>query len=152
MSFLDRGGGVVAEARIHFGGDAAGHDLENFPAEDHTDLIEGFAHNFISAGGGPQQCAGLLQRAVDELLVGGDLRSGQDQRRVGGRVAGGETADGVDVAGVRDHHGHGGELIEQVGHRGKEVAVWGSGVGQTAALTLARGYGSSVGWRWRLRK
>ena len=112
----DRCFGVVAEASVNFGGNAARHDFEDLLAEGDADFIEGFAHHRIGAGIGTHHLARLLQGAVDQVLVGGDLGCRQDQGRVGGGVTGRELLDRVDVTGVGHHHGHGGELIEQVGH------------------------------------
>ena len=112
----DRCFGVVAEASVNFGGNAARHDFEDLLAEGDADFIEGFAHHRIGAGIGTHHLARLLQGEINQILVGGDLGCRQDQRGVGGRVAGRELLDRVDVTGVGHHHSHGGELIEQVGH------------------------------------
>jgi hypothetical protein len=50
------------------------------------------------------------------MSIGRNLGGRQDQGRVRRGVARRELLDGIDVAGIRDHDGHGGELIEQIGH------------------------------------
>ena len=112
----DRCLGVVTEAGVNFSGNPPRHDLEDLLSEGDANFIEGFAHHRIGAGIGTHHLARLLQGEIDQILVGGDLGCRQDQRWVGGRVAGRELLDRVDVTGVGDHHGHGGELVEQVGH------------------------------------
>ena len=112
----DRCLGVVTEAGVNFSGNTPRNDLEDLLAEGDANFIEGFANHRIGAGIGTHHLARLLQGEVDQILVGGDLGCRQDQRWIGGGVAGRELLDRVDVTGVGHHHGHGGELVEQVGH------------------------------------
>ena len=113
-----RGLGIEAQTSVHFSGHPSGHDLENLLTEGDADLIQCFSHNGFGRGGGSQQSPRFLQGAINQLLVGGDLGRRKNQRGVGGRVTGSELLDGIDIAGVGDHHGHGGKLVEQVGHAG----------------------------------
>ena len=112
----NRGFRIEAEAGIHFGGNPAGHQLENFAAEDHADFIEGLEHHVFRRRIGSDHGPGLAQGRVDQVLVGGNLGRRQDQRRVGGGIPRGELLDGFEFAGVGDDHRHGGKLVEQVGH------------------------------------
>jgi GMP synthase-like glutamine amidotransferase len=107
---------LVIVAGIHLGGHASRHDLQDLAAEDHADLIEGLAHHLLGRCSGAAHIARFLQGAVDQALVGGDLGRRQDQRGVGGGIPRRELFDRVNVAGVGHHHGHGSELIEQIGH------------------------------------
>ena len=112
----NRGVGVVTEASIHFGGDPARHDLENFLAEGDADLIEGFGDHILSGGIRTDHLAGFAQGTINQLLISGNLGCRQDQRGVGGGITRSELPNGFDVAGIGDYHRHGGKLIEQIGH------------------------------------
>ena len=119
--------GVVAQPCIHLGGDPARNDLEDLLAESDADLVDGLPHHLLGRGLRADHVPRFPQGAIDQLLVSGDLGRGQDQGRVGGGIPGGELADGVDVAGVGHHHGHGGQLIEKIGHRGTASGEGSSG-------------------------
>lgn len=64
--FGERAGGVEAEARIDFGGDAVGNDLENFEAEGDGEFVERDVEGTASAGGFG---LGVGDGAIDEVRV-----------------------------------------------------------------------------------
>ncbi len=106
------GGGVIGEARIHFGGDAAGHDGQNLFAEGDGQPLEG------EVGHGGIGCAfaelvtRILEHAVHNGLVLRQLRGGGNQRGVGGGILGAELLHRLNVAGVGHDHGVVAQLFE----------------------------------------
>ncbi len=114
--------GVVGEACVDFGGDAAGDDFEDLLAEGDGEGLEGEGGDILVGGGGAGVLAGLHQHVVDDLGVGGHLGRGGDERWVGGGVGRLVLDDGVDVAGVGNDGGHGTKLFEKSCHRGSFCA------------------------------
>jgi hypothetical protein len=111
--FGDGGGGVEGEPGVHFGGDAAGDDFEDFETENDEEAVDDGGQR----GGG----AGVGDGLVEERGVGGHRGGFEDEGRVGGRVAGGEFLHGGEVAGVGDDDGELLQLVELGGHGiGKE--------------------------------
>ena len=108
--------GVVGEAGVYLGGDAAGDDGEDLASEGDGEGLEGEGGDGLIGGGGAGLGARLLEDAIDDGLVGGHLGGGGDERGVGGGVRRLELFDGVDVAGVGDHLGHAAKLFEKGCH------------------------------------
>ena len=108
----DGGLGVVGEAGIDFGGDAAGNDGQDLLAEGDGQAFEGqVGHVFIGCAFA-QLLARVEKYAVDNGLVLRHLRGGGDQRGVGGGVLGAELFHRLDVACVGDDHGVLAQLFE----------------------------------------
>ena len=101
----DGGVGVVGEARVHFGRDAAGNDGQNLFAEGDGQPLEGEIGHGLVGGAFAQFVARILQHAVHDGLILRHLRRGGDQRGVGGGVLGMELFHRLNVAGVGDDDG-----------------------------------------------
>ena len=104
--------GVVGEARVDFGGDAAGDDGEDLLAEGDGQPLEGEVGDGLIGRAFAQLVARVLQNAVHDGLVLGHLRCGGDQRRIRGRVLGMELFHGFHVAGVGDDDGEFAQLFK----------------------------------------
>ena len=102
LAGLGEGGlGIEAQAGIHFGGDAAGNDLEDLAAEADEQLVhEGFGLRF----GIPALLVGVVERIHHQVLVLRPLRRAEQQRRIGGCILRLEARDGLDIAGIRDYY------------------------------------------------
>ena len=79
MGLRHRGLGVVAQARVHLGGHAAGHDLEDLLAEGHADLIESLTHHCIGPRLAADRRSRFAQGTIDQILISRDLGGRQDQ-------------------------------------------------------------------------
>jgi hypothetical protein len=101
----DGGFGVVGEARVDFGGDAAGDDGQNLFAEGDGQPLEGEVGDVLVGGAFAQLVARVLQHAVHNGLILRHLRRGGNQRGVGGGVLGMELFHRFHVAGIGDDDG-----------------------------------------------
>ena len=135
--------GVVGDAGIDLGGDAAGDDLKDLLAEGDGEGLESLRGDLLVGGIGACVFAGLLQYVVDDGLVLGHAGGCLDQGRVGGGIGRLVLFDRVDIAGV-GYHG-GGQWNEAVQELSPFVRSF------AAYLILSRtrkGYAGSVrGWR-----
>ena len=104
--------GVVGEAGVDFGGDAARDDFKDLLAEGDGEFFEGECGDVMVGGFGAGGVAGLLEDAVDDGSVLGHTGGGGDEGGIGGGILGLVLLDRVDVAGVGDYGGHGAKLIE----------------------------------------
>ncbi len=104
--------GVVGEAGVDFGGDAAGDDLEDLLAEGDGEFLEGEGGDVMVGGFGAGGVAGLLEDAVDDGSVFGHAGRGGDEGGIGGGILRLVLLDRVDVAGVGDYGGHAAKLFE----------------------------------------
>jgi len=112
---LGNGGlGVEGEPRIDLGGDPAGDDFENALAESHREALEGQFGHIGVAGVIALLVTRFFENAVDKLLIMRHLRSGRDERGVGGGVGGAEFFHRLKIAGVGDHRGVLPQLLEQI--------------------------------------
>jgi hypothetical protein len=110
----DGGIGVVGEAGVNFGGDAAGNDGENLFAEGDGQALKGeIGHGLIGCAFAKFLRASF-STLVDDGLVLRHLRGGGDERGVGGGVLGAKLFHRLDVAGVGDDHGVLAQLLEQI--------------------------------------
>ena len=98
--------GVVGEAGVDLGGDAAGDDLEDLEAEGDGEGLEGEGGDFLVGGLVAGVFLGLLEHVVHDGLVLGLFRRGCDERGIRGGILRLVLLDRVDVAGVRDDGGH----------------------------------------------
>jgi len=115
VGFGDGGGGVEGETGVHFGGDTAGDDLEDFQAEHDEEAVDD--------GGEGGRGACVFDGLVNQGGIGRHGCSFEDQRGVGRRIAGRKLFHGGEVAGVGDHNGELLQLVELVGHGFKQVGV-----------------------------
>ena len=110
----DGGFGVVGEARVDFGGDAAGNDGENLFAEGDGQALEGEVGDVLVGGAFAEFVARILQHAVDDGLILRHLRGGGDERGIGGGVLRMEFLHGFHVAGIGDDDGVLAQLFQQI--------------------------------------
>ena len=109
---LDGALGVVGEAGVDFGGDAAGDDREDLLAEGYGEGLEGEVGDVVVGCAGAGGLTGLLEDIVDDRLVLRHAGRCGDERGIRGGILWLVLLDRVDVAGVGDYGGHGAKLIE----------------------------------------
>jgi hypothetical protein len=92
--------GGEGEARINFCGDLAGHNLEDFLAKLYQQVVKGSIDLVLNVGA---VLLAVCDGRVDQLLVLGLLRRGENERGVGGGILGLVLLDGSEVTRVGDN-------------------------------------------------
>ena len=132
--------GVVAQARIHFSGNAARDNLEDPPAEGDGQALEGEVGHVLVAGMLALLVAGLFQHLVHYGLILRHLRGSGDQRRIGSGVGGPEFLDGFKITGIGDDRGVTAQLLQQIlrhdSSRGGHAMGWGQGKARAPSVPL----------------
>jgi len=96
---VNRGLGVEGEAGVHFGRDAAGHNLQNLASKDDQQLVEGSVDLVVDG-----TALGLAVRGgfVNQLGILWEFAGGEDQAWVRRGILGLVLVDGGKVARVAD--------------------------------------------------
>jgi hypothetical protein len=94
------GGGVKAQACVHFGGHAAGDDGQDLAAEAHQQPV----HDFVE-----RAATELVHRVLEQGRIVSLLHRLEDERGIGGGVLRLERVKLLEIASVCHH---GGELLE----------------------------------------
>ena len=113
MGHLDGGFGVVGEAGVNFGRDAAGNDGENFLSEFDGEVFEGEVGYVFVGGAVAELLVRVEQRLIHNGLILRHLRGRGDKRRVRGRILWLGFFNGFNVTGVGDDDRYFAELLEQ---------------------------------------
>ena len=109
--------GVEREARVDLGRDAAGDDLEDPQAELDAEAVDGRLHDGLGARAGARFASSPSTSASSTIAAYSGICAAaviSDGLVVASR--GRNFFDGLDVAGVGDHDGHGLELLEEGRH------------------------------------
>src|ERR1035437_10117582 len=102
---------VVGEARVYFSGDAAGNNSQNFLAEGDGQPLKGEVGDSRAGRARAQFLARGKQHPVHNRLVLWQLRSGGNQRWVGGRILRAKLANRLNVARIGNNNRETAQLL-----------------------------------------